>query len=110
MPIEGEELIGEWKSIIKRMRACQENISTIKEGMEKTYNNRRLWITASSPTVEEIFAEYPRFVDMPYLRVNLQACHQFLRMTRLAIKRFKSSSGCCLQLHQGEGKATANAV
>ncbi|KAK0135195.1 hypothetical protein N1851_028989 [Merluccius polli] len=60
----------------------------------------------SSPTVEEIVAEYPRFVDMPYLRVNLQACHQFLRMTRLAIKHFKSSSSCCLQLDQGEGKAT----
>lgn len=67
MPAEGEEVISEWKTMIKKMRPCQENISTIKEGMEKTYANRRLWITASSPTVEEIFAEYPRFVDMPYL-------------------------------------------
>lgn len=67
MPAEGEEVISEWKTMIKKMRPCQENISTIKEGMEKTHANRRLWITASSPTVEEIFAEYPRFVDMPYL-------------------------------------------
>ena len=70
-------------------------------------------------------------------QVNLQACHQFLRIAvwwfsvrlvcyqltwvkdltklylllqHLTIKCFKSSSSCCLQLHQGEGKATANAV
>ena len=67
MPEEGEEAASEWKTMIKRMRPSQENITIIKEGMEKTYAYRRLWITSSSPTVEDIFAEYPRFVDMPYL-------------------------------------------
>ncbi|XP_063049898.1 uncharacterized protein LOC134444550 [Engraulis encrasicolus] len=67
MPEEGEEAAAEWRTMIKRMRPSQENMAIIKEGMEKTYAHRRLWITSSSPTVEEIFAEYPRFVDMPNL-------------------------------------------
>ncbi|XP_039511737.1 uncharacterized protein LOC120467042 [Pimephales promelas] len=49
------------------MKPSPENLNTIKSGMEKTYNNRRLWVANKSPTVKEIFEQYPRFVDMPYL-------------------------------------------
>lgn len=68
MPAEGEEVISEWKTMIKkRDRVKKTSAPSKKARKKKTYANRRLWITASSPTVEEIFAEYPRFVDMPYL-------------------------------------------
>nr|XP_040035180.1 uncharacterized protein LOC120820964 isoform X2 [Gasterosteus aculeatus aculeatus]XP_040045388.1 uncharacterized protein LOC120826870 isoform X2 [Gasterosteus aculeatus aculeatus] len=62
-----EESIKEWITSTKRMRPSPENIASIKMGMEKTYTNRRLWITSKSPTVAEVFQQYPRFVDMPYL-------------------------------------------
>ncbi|XP_026166878.1 uncharacterized protein LOC113132759, partial [Mastacembelus armatus] len=55
----------EWVTLIKRLRPSAENISTIKSAMEKTYSRRRAWIAKDSPTVAEIFNEYPRFVDMP---------------------------------------------
>ncbi|KAF4100631.1 hypothetical protein G5714_018827 [Onychostoma macrolepis] len=50
-----------------RMKPSPENRNTIRLGMEKTYNNRRLWIANKSPTVKEIYEQYPQFVDMPYL-------------------------------------------
>lgn len=65
-----EESIKEWITSTKRMRPSPENIASIKMGMEKTYTNRRLWITSKSPTVAEVFQQYPRFVDMPYLVSN----------------------------------------
>ena len=65
---EGEdESMQDWITATKRMRPSPENLASIKMGMEKTFNNRRLWITTQSPTVEEIFHQYPRFVDLPYL-------------------------------------------
>ncbi|XP_056441039.1 uncharacterized protein LOC130378170 [Gadus chalcogrammus] len=67
MPAEGDDSVNEWMTVIKRMRLCQENLSTIKEAMDKTYASRRLWIAARHPTLEEFFAEFPRFVDMPYM-------------------------------------------
>ncbi|XP_056449876.1 uncharacterized protein LOC130385402 isoform X2 [Gadus chalcogrammus] len=67
MPAEGDDSVNEWMTVIKRMRPCQENLSTIKEAMDKTYASRRLWIAARHPTLEEFFAEFPRFVDMPYM-------------------------------------------
>ncbi|KAF1381326.1 hypothetical protein PFLUV_G00152730 [Perca fluviatilis] len=57
----------EWATLIKRLRPSAENLSAIKSGMEKTYTCRRSWITKDSPTVAEIFNEYPRFLDMPSL-------------------------------------------
>ncbi|ROL55346.1 hypothetical protein DPX16_0251 [Anabarilius grahami] len=62
-----EESTREWTTVIKRMKPSPENLNTIKVGMEKTYSNRRLWVANKSPTLKEIFEEYPRFVDMPYL-------------------------------------------
>lgn len=65
---EGEdESIGGWITATKRMRPSPENLASIKMGMKKTFSNRRLWIQSQSPTVAEIFQQYPRFVDMPYL-------------------------------------------
>ncbi|KAM4527227.1 uncharacterized protein PAE49_024153 [Odontesthes bonariensis] len=65
---EGEdESTQDWITATKRMRPSPENLTSIKMGMEKTFNNRRLWITTQSPTVVEIFQQYPRFVDLPYL-------------------------------------------
>ncbi|XP_059365629.1 uncharacterized protein LOC132104288 [Carassius carassius] len=64
---EEEESSREWTTVIKRMKPSPENLNTIKLGMEKTYSNRRLWVANKSPTVKEIFEQYPRFVDMPYL-------------------------------------------
>ncbi|XP_051999842.1 uncharacterized protein LOC127655858 [Xyrauchen texanus] len=57
----------EWVTLMKRLRPSAENLSSIKSGMEKTYTCRRSWITKNSPTVAEIFNEYPRFLDMPSL-------------------------------------------
>ncbi|ROL08905.1 hypothetical protein DPX16_5241 [Anabarilius grahami] len=65
-----EESIGEWTTVIKRMKPSPENLNSIKVGMEKTYSNRRLWFANKSPSLKEIFEEYPRFVDMPYLAVS----------------------------------------
>ncbi|XP_059211141.1 uncharacterized protein LOC131989822 [Centropristis striata] len=62
-----EESTRDWITATKRMRPSPENLASIKMGMEKTFNNRRFWISSQSPTVAEIFQEYPRFVDMPYL-------------------------------------------
>ncbi|XP_041855672.1 uncharacterized protein LOC121649140 isoform X3 [Melanotaenia boesemani] len=62
-----EESAKDWITAIKRMRPSPENLTSIKMGMEKTFNNRRLWISSQSPTVAEILQQYPRFVDMPYL-------------------------------------------
>jgi hypothetical protein len=67
MPAEGDDSVNEWMTVIKRMRPCQENLSTIKEAMDKTYASQRLWIAARHPTLEDFFAEFPRFVDMPYM-------------------------------------------
>ncbi|XP_041834760.1 uncharacterized protein LOC121635572 isoform X2 [Melanotaenia boesemani] len=57
----------EWVTLTKRLRPSAENLSAIKTGMEKTYIHRRAWISRDSPTVEEIFNEYPRFLDTPCL-------------------------------------------
>ncbi|AWP19615.1 Hypothetical protein SMAX5B_022217, partial [Scophthalmus maximus] len=62
-----EESIKEWITITKRMRPTSWNLASIKMGMEKTFSNRRFWISSKSPTVTEIFQQYPRFVDLPYL-------------------------------------------
>ncbi|KAL7877606.1 hypothetical protein SRHO_G00042490 [Serrasalmus rhombeus] len=62
-----EESSMDWKAVIKRMKPSEENFSTIRLGMEKTYTSRRFWIANNSPTVEEIFQQYPHFIDMPYL-------------------------------------------
>ncbi|XP_072533889.1 leucine-rich repeat and immunoglobulin-like domain-containing nogo receptor-interacting protein 2b isoform X3 [Salminus brasiliensis] len=64
---EEEETMVEWMTVMKRMKPSQENLTTIKQGMEKTYDSRRFWIANNSPTIEEIFQQYPHFVDMPYL-------------------------------------------
>ncbi|XP_007238050.3 leucine-rich repeat and immunoglobulin-like domain-containing nogo receptor-interacting protein 2b isoform X2 [Astyanax mexicanus] len=64
---EEEESTVEWMTAMKRMKPSHENFSTIKLGMEKTFDSRRFWIVNSSPTAEEIFQQYPHFIDMPYL-------------------------------------------
>ncbi|XP_066536135.1 uncharacterized protein [Hoplias malabaricus] len=68
MPTEREEeSTVEWKAVIKRMKPSHENIAAIKLAMEKTYSSRRFWITNSAPTMEEIFQQYPHFMDLPCL-------------------------------------------
>lgn len=57
----------EWVTLMKRLRPTTENIPSIKSAMEKTYTGRRMWISKESPTLTEIFNEYPRFLDVPSL-------------------------------------------
>lgn len=57
----------EWIMLMKRLRPSSENITSIKSAMEKTYTRRRSWISTASPTMAEIFSQYPRFIDMPSL-------------------------------------------
>ncbi|XP_032406326.1 uncharacterized protein LOC116711062 isoform X1 [Xiphophorus hellerii] len=64
---ENDNTINEWVTLIKRLRPSSENLSVIKSGMEKTFTQRRAWITRESPTLAEILREYPRFMDMPSL-------------------------------------------
>ncbi|KAI7789422.1 uncharacterized protein LOC130551078 [Triplophysa rosa] len=49
------------------MRPSTENSSSIKNAIDQTFSYRRKWIMTKSPTVREIFKEYPRFLDMPSL-------------------------------------------
>ncbi|XDV31339.1 hypothetical protein PO909_034048 [Leuciscus waleckii] len=58
---------GEWITLMKRLRPSAENIPSIKSAMENTYTRRRSWISKATPTLTEIFNEYPRFLDMPSL-------------------------------------------
>lgn len=62
-----EEDVSEWVTLAKRMKPSPQNLSTIKHAMDQTYTHRRIWITTQSPTVAEIFHQYPRFIDMPHL-------------------------------------------
>ncbi|KAL0173825.1 hypothetical protein M9458_020967, partial [Cirrhinus mrigala] len=57
----------EWITLMKRLRPSSENIPSIKSAMEQTYSRRRSWIMKGTPTIAEIFDEYPRFLDMPSL-------------------------------------------
>ncbi|KAI5625900.1 hypothetical protein C0J50_14454, partial [Silurus asotus] len=57
----------EWITLMKRLRPSSENISSIQCGMDQTYLRRRSWIMKGTPTIAEIFDEYPRFLDMPSL-------------------------------------------
>ncbi|KAL7852460.1 hypothetical protein SRHO_G00182450 [Serrasalmus rhombeus] len=52
---------------MKRLRPSTDNISSIKAAMQKTFTWRRSWIAKHSPSLSEIFEEYPRFLDMPTL-------------------------------------------
>ncbi|KAG5286773.1 hypothetical protein AALO_G00018610, partial [Alosa alosa] len=58
---------GEWITLMKQLRPSSENIPSIKSAMENTYTRRRSWISKATPTLTEIFNEYPRFLDMPSL-------------------------------------------
>lgn len=70
---QGESSVtSEWITLMKRLRPSSENIPSIKSAMEKTYTRRRSWISKETPTMVEIFNEYPRFLDMPSL-VGLSA-------------------------------------
>ena len=62
-----DEDVSEWVTLAKRMKPSPENLSTIKRAMDRTYTQRRIWITTQSPLLAEIFNQYPRFVDMPHL-------------------------------------------
>ncbi|KAF5892104.1 uncharacterized protein DAT39_018201, partial [Clarias magur] len=62
-----ETVPSEWLTLIKRMRPSPEIIPSIKNAIDQTYSYRRRWIKTKSPTVAEIFKEYPRFLDMPAL-------------------------------------------
>ncbi|XP_057190770.1 uncharacterized protein LOC130554900 [Triplophysa rosa] len=62
-----ETVPSEWLTLIKRMRPSTENSSSIKNAIDQTFSYRRKWIMTKSPTVGEIFKEYPRFLDMPSL-------------------------------------------
>ncbi|XP_062313426.1 uncharacterized protein LOC134017608 isoform X2 [Osmerus eperlanus] len=62
-----DEDVSEWVTLAKRIKPSPENLSTIKHAMDQTYAHRRIWITTQSPTLAEIFNQYPRFIDMPHL-------------------------------------------
>lgn len=65
-----ETVPSECLTLIKRMRPSPENSSSIKTAVDQTFSYRRRWITTKSPTVAEIFKEYPRFLDMPALVID----------------------------------------
>ncbi|XP_051978744.1 uncharacterized protein LOC127640315 isoform X3 [Xyrauchen texanus] len=67
LPITDETVPTEWLTLIKRMRPSPENSSSIKTAIDQTFSYRRRWITTKSPTVGQIFKEYPRFLDKPAL-------------------------------------------
>lgn len=71
LPSQDETVPSEWLTLIKRMRPSSENSSSIKTAIEQTFSYRRRWITSKSPTVAEIFKEYPRFLDMPALVIDM---------------------------------------
>ncbi|RVE55478.1 hypothetical protein OJAV_G00235880 [Oryzias javanicus] len=62
-----DEDVSEWVTLAKRMKPSSVNFSTIKQAMDQTYHHRRMWILTQSPTLPEIFEQYPRFIDMPEL-------------------------------------------
>lgn len=72
LPITDETVPSEWLTLIKRMRPSPENSSSIKTAIDQTFSYRRRWITTKSPTVGEIFKEYPRFLDMPALVIHVK--------------------------------------
>ncbi|XP_016326358.1 uncharacterized protein LOC107676349 [Sinocyclocheilus anshuiensis] len=57
----------EWITLMKRLRPFSENIPSIKSAMEQAYSRRRSWIMKGTPTIAEIFDEYPCILDMPCL-------------------------------------------
>ncbi|XP_041654583.1 uncharacterized protein LOC121517115 [Cheilinus undulatus] len=80
----------EWITLMKRLRPSAENTPSIKSAMEKTYAMRRSWISKESPTVAEIFNEYPRFLDMPSL-MDLEFGKMTDGKTDLFIRRWEAS-------------------
>ncbi|KAK0142964.1 hypothetical protein N1851_018921 [Merluccius polli] len=54
-------------NLMKRLRPSAENLASIKSGMQRTFTHRRSWISSLSPTMGEVFQEYPRFLDIPAL-------------------------------------------
>ncbi|KAK7150770.1 hypothetical protein R3I93_011892 [Phoxinus phoxinus] len=64
LPIVDEAVPTEWLTLIKRIRPSPENSSPIKTAIDQTFSYRRRWITEKSPTVGQIFKEYPRFLDI----------------------------------------------
>ncbi|KAF3851479.1 hypothetical protein F7725_013251, partial [Dissostichus mawsoni] len=65
---EGDDSdIKECINLMKKLRPSAENISSIKSAMQKTFTSRRSWISKHSPTINQIFQEYPRFLDIPTL-------------------------------------------
>ncbi len=63
---DGSE-VREFINLMKRLRPSADNMPSIKSAMQKTFTWRRSWISKHSPTMEEIFQEYPRFLDIPTL-------------------------------------------
>ncbi|XP_029927440.1 uncharacterized protein LOC115373278 [Myripristis murdjan] len=80
----------EWITLMKRLRHSSENISSIKSAMEKTYTRRRSWISKETPTMAEIFSEYPRFLDMPSL-LDIEFGKMMDGKTDLFIRRWEAS-------------------
>ncbi|XP_051961405.1 uncharacterized protein LOC127628663 [Xyrauchen texanus] len=81
----------EWITLMKRLRPSAENIPSIKSAMENTYTRRRSWISKATPTLTEIFNEYPRFLDMPSLmdiefgKITDAKSDQFIRKWEVTI-------------------------
>ncbi|KAJ4928028.1 hypothetical protein JOQ06_015827 [Pogonophryne albipinna] len=59
--------IKECINLMKKLRPSAENISSFKSAMQKTFTSRRSWISKHSPTINQMFQEYPRFMDIPTL-------------------------------------------
>ena len=54
-------------NLLKRQRPSADNLAAIKSTMQRTFAHRRAWISSTSPTMADIFKEYPRFLDIPEL-------------------------------------------
>lgn len=67
LEVEDTDDTRELISLMKRQRPSADNLAAIKCTMQRTFDHRRLWISSKSPTMDEIFREYPRFLDVPAL-------------------------------------------
>ncbi|CAL8370535.1 unnamed protein product [Boreogadus saida] len=85
-----DEDVSEWVTLAKRMKPSPENLSTIMRAMDRTYTHRRIWITTQSPSLAEIFNQYPRFVDMPHL-LDLDFDKQFEGKADLFLRKWETN-------------------
>ncbi|XP_010864407.2 uncharacterized protein LOC105007253 isoform X2 [Esox lucius] len=54
-----------WVDLMKRTRPLTRNLPAIHGAMDLTFNARRRWISNARPSMRDVLAEYPRFLDVP---------------------------------------------